>query len=175
MRTSARALVLDPDRAVLLVHFDFEDHPGGLWACPGGGLEAGETLHDAVRRELLEEVGLRVDELGEPIWVKHHVFSMPGWDGQDDTYFLVESDRFEPCPALTDVELLAEHVDGIRWWEYDELLRAQTAYDSKEPGAVVFSPRGLGHHVATLVELGRPEKPVDVTSDSERGLTQHGG
>lgn len=33
----------------------------GWWSIPGGLLETGETLEDAVRRETLEETGLRVE------------------------------------------------------------------------------------------------------------------
>ena len=32
----------------------------GLWSLPGGALELGESLHQGVRREVLEETGLEV-------------------------------------------------------------------------------------------------------------------
>jgi 8-oxo-dGTP diphosphatase len=32
----------------------------GLYTLPGGGVEAGETLHEAVRREVQEETGLAI-------------------------------------------------------------------------------------------------------------------
>ena len=51
------------DDALLMVQRAHE--PGkGLWSLPGGRVEAGELLADAVRREVAEETGLDV-EVGE--------------------------------------------------------------------------------------------------------------
>lgn len=167
---------MDPDRRVLLVHFDFSDAhlPNGLWACPGGGLDPGESVRDGLTRELHEELGLVVDDPGDPIWVKEHIFPMSRWDGQHDTFFWVEVQPFDPAPQFSEAELRAEHLDGMRWWGYDELLRAQQRYDThaedrarggEAPSAgddVVFSPRRLGHLVRGLVERGRPAEPISV-------------
>lgn len=35
----------------------------GCWEIPGGSVEFGETLHDAVKREIKEEYGVKIDTL----------------------------------------------------------------------------------------------------------------
>jgi 8-oxo-dGTP diphosphatase len=52
------ALIFRRD-AILLVERAGEPLKG-YWSIPGGLVETGETLQDAVRREVLEETGLRV-------------------------------------------------------------------------------------------------------------------
>jgi 8-oxo-dGTP pyrophosphatase MutT (NUDIX family) len=54
-----RAVVADHDDRVLMVRWTL-DGPDGeyhVWGTPGGGIEPGESHEDALRRELLEEVG----------------------------------------------------------------------------------------------------------------------
>lgn len=53
-------MLFDAERRVLLVRHSYgRDH----WALPGGAIGGGENPADAVRRELLEEVGCGVNEL----------------------------------------------------------------------------------------------------------------
>lgn len=166
LRPAARAVVLDASHRVLLVHFDFganPELPNGLWACPGGGIEPHETAADGLRRELREELGLTVVDVGEPIWHKQHVFPMNGgWDGQRDTFYLVEVDVFDPSPALSAAELRSENVDALRWWTLAELQAAQAKYDAapRDPASLSFSPRRLSHLLRDLLALGRPTSPI---------------
>ena len=156
---------MDGERRVLLVHFDFtnDELPTGLWACPGGGIDRGESPAQGLIRELEEELGLVIDDPGSPVWWKEHVFPMTSWDGQHDTFFFIEVDAFEPRPQFTEAELIAEHLDGMRWWGYDEIMSAQRLYDEDrrdDPGYVTFSPRRLGHLLQDLLQHGRPSEPL---------------
>lgn len=56
------ALIFDGDR-VLLAERGREPLKG-WWSLPGGLVETGETLHDALCREVLEETGLVVEPTG---------------------------------------------------------------------------------------------------------------
>ncbi len=158
---------MDRDRRVLLVHFHLEDPqlPTGLWACPGGGVNPGETHAEALQRELREEIGLVLEasEIGEPIWFKEHQFPMVGWDGQADTFYVVEVDSFEPAPHFSPAKLRAEHLDQVRWWTGPELQEGQRRQDSGDrthPDFVTLSPRSLCHLFEDLLAQGRPREPL---------------
>lgn len=154
LRESVRALIVDPRDRVLLVRFDWHglEPPGGFWANPGGGVEPGETRLAALRRELREEVGLEIDELGAEVWTKTAMFAMPDWDGQVDHVHLCRTEAFDPDPDLTPEQLAAEHVHEIRWWSAEELARTDAT----------FAPRSMPSLVRSLVRDGVPSSPVSL-------------
>ena len=61
MTLGVRAVVLDADNRVFLVKHSYVTG----WHLPGGGVEVGETLRDALQRELTEEG--RIELVGEPV------------------------------------------------------------------------------------------------------------
>ncbi len=53
--------VIEDDRGrVLIARRSHQQHQGNLWEFPGGKVEPGETVGDALARELFEEVGIKV-------------------------------------------------------------------------------------------------------------------
>ena len=58
----------------------------GEWSIPGGMLEVGETLHQAVRRELAEETGMEI-RVGELIEVFERIF--PDSEGRAQYHFVI--------------------------------------------------------------------------------------
>lgn len=74
---AASAVVTDAAARVLLVKRG-RDPQRGRWSVPGGRVEAGESLREAARREVLEETGLRVD-VGDELWTVR----VPTGDGRE--------------------------------------------------------------------------------------------
>jgi len=155
LREAVRAVIVDEAERILLVRFEFPPHfvEDVLWAAPGGGVEAGEDDRSALKRELLEEVGLTDAPIGPLIWTRTHVIPMStGHEGQRERFYLLRTDSFAPAPALSEEQLRGEFVTGFRWWALEELAQADA----------VFAPRGLPELLRSLVADGPPHRHIEV-------------
>lgn len=57
-RLSSHAVITNLKNEVLLLKANYGDEN---WGLPGGALEPGETIHEALERECLEEIGCEVN------------------------------------------------------------------------------------------------------------------
>jgi ADP-ribose pyrophosphatase YjhB (NUDIX family) len=115
------AVIVEGGR-VLLVRRDTEPLRGE-WSVPGGMLELGEKLRDGVRREALEETGVRV-EPGEVLDVFDSIFT----DGLGKTqYHYVLIDYL--CRVISGEAQAGSDVSDVRWVS----LEALPAMGLREP------------------------------------------
>ncbi len=71
--------VICRDRKVLVCLRHRSAHQGGLWEFPGGKVEAGETVKEALSRELLEELGISVSAVEPLLQVRHDYGDKAVW------------------------------------------------------------------------------------------------
>ncbi len=123
VRRSSKVVLVDDRRRVLLFRgWDpHEPEAGSWWFCPGGGQEDGETVEEAARREVLEETGCVVGDLGAVVLRRRVEVVFRSEHGvSDETYFAVTVPAFEvSTDGWTELEreVMLEH----RWWTLDEL------------------------------------------------------
>jgi 8-oxo-dGTP diphosphatase len=107
------AVIVEGGR-VLLVRRDTEPLRGE-WSVPGGMLELGEKLRDGVRREALEETGVKV-EPGEVLDVFDSIFT----DGLGKTqYHYVLIDYL--CRVISGEAQAGSDVSDVRWVSLEAL------------------------------------------------------
>ena len=95
----ARAVVLDGEGRVFLIKHAYAEG----WQLPGGGVEAGETLLEALARELSEEGNIELT--GAPIL--HSVYFHPRYSNRDHVTLYVVREFRQTAPPIPNREIAA--------------------------------------------------------------------
>lgn len=135
--TGVDALVLNDLNEILLV----KRRDNERWAMPGGLADVGETLAEAVLRELWEEGGLRgrVSRLLA-------IFDGRLWDSRSRFHlihpvFLVECEDLQPVPGTEMLDARFFQPDSLpELMHYGHRERLSICLDSLERGSTYFDP-----------------------------------
>lgn len=108
----------------------------GEWGLPGGGIEPGETVEEALRREILEEVGLPL-RLVEPLFFTDgtYVKTFPG--GEQRSFYMVF--LLFRCVACEGEVRLNPEFDAAAWVPREQLSQ----YRLNRATVETFSRLGL--------------------------------
>lgn len=124
-RTRVVAGLLRRDGRLLLCHrHPARSHYPNVWDLPGGHIEAGETMADALVREITEELSVKVDPPKGPPWetilvddIEMNVYILDHWEGELHNTASDEHDEIRWVAPNDTAQLdLAHH-------SYPELLR----------------------------------------------------
>jgi len=107
------ALICNPQGQLLLLK---SDKWRGSYVVPGGHVELGETLEEALRREINEETGLKIHDI-ELLLFQEFIFDDTFWEKRHFIFF-----DYTCCTDSTEVRLNNEAQEYV-WITADEALR----------------------------------------------------
>lgn len=106
-------IVAEDGRVFLARRGPLAKNERGLWEFPGGSVEFGERLADALRREIAEEYGIQI-EVGELLDVVDHLLPDEGQHWVSPTFICRVS---EGEPVIRE----PGKCDGIGWFRLEEI------------------------------------------------------
>ena len=104
--TSVVAVIVDDDGRVLLTRRSIQPFQD-LWVMPGGKIDLGEPILEALKREVHEEVGIEI-EVGELIDVFEHLTP-----GEENCHFVILYYRCRPL--YCDIVRNEHEVSEVSW------------------------------------------------------------
>lgn len=117
------------DKRVLLVrHAGVEKPDFGDWVLPAGSVEHGESFEEALKREMMEETGLRIRIIRR---VAEHV----------DPYTKDKLINFLCIPSTTKIERSSE-LKETKWFDLDEIQRLENIHPGLKQFLIVGFKEG---------------------------------
>ncbi len=149
-RSAVRGIVLDDMGRIVLNHIDGADEFGRRdhFETPGGGVEDGESLEAALRREMGEEVGLEIEILAEVGIIANEYFVLRRRDIQH--YFLCRAVGRRPAHRTPEEQIMFA---PAVWVPADEILRMYDTRPVENVGAEIHARDRIA--IAEALRIGK--------------------
>lgn len=146
-RINVRAVVVRGNKILAVKHKALDGTESPYWALPGGGLDPMESLHDGVKREVFEELGVQA-EVGKMLFAQQFQSQRSDMDEELEFHFLVKD-----SPAFDALDL-ASTSHGL-----EELARVEFV----DPKKVLIMPLFLSE--LDIVDYAENERAPYVYND----------
>lgn len=113
-------VVVNGDGKLLLVRNSYR----GAWEYPGGQVEAGENLTEALQREIREESGIEIN-VGELFCISSNTGKYPGHSGVKEVPTKVMLDFI--CTPVGGRERTSDETSEVGWFTPEEAQRMISA------------------------------------------------
>jgi 8-oxo-dGTP diphosphatase len=130
---SVGAVALDGDRVLLIKRG--QKPLKGHWSLPGGVVEIGETLEEALSREVLEETGLTID-VGSVVEVLDRIERAA--DSRVEYHYVIIDYL---CRVIGGTAVPASDVDEVRWVAHKDLSQYRVTQKVTEVVGKAFQLR----------------------------------
>lgn len=156
-RLTARVLLFDDSGRILLLKGRLPNRPKhtASWFTVGGGVEPGETLLEAARREIAEETGFVEDvELGPVVWMREAVSMLASGEMAlfKEHYVVARCRGDEPSRAGWEPHE-NDLIDDIRWWSLTEIAATSDR----------IYPERFVELVGAIARGDYPTKPLEIS------------
>lgn len=147
IKSSVVACIIDEQQRILLTKRSIPPF-FGQWVMPGGKIDHGETMHQALKREVDEEVGLQVS-VENLVDVYEHI----GIGKHQDHYIIL---YYRARPLSFELNINPHELSEARWFSPSELVELDVPPGSRHILSIIY-PEQPWHHLV----------PPDYTAELE--------
>lgn len=164
----AVGVLLREDGKVLLGDRPMDKPWPGWWELPGGKIEPGESVIDALRRELREELGIDVTDARPWVTYIHHYptttvrlafCQVTGWHGNPSGLEGQHLAWADPIMAPEQYKLLPATLPPLRWLQLPDLYLISSAGNPETFSAFLGKLRSSLARGIRLVQWREPDWP----------------
>ena len=136
-RNTVRGIILNDKNEVALIHlvyddplFEYRDH----YELPGGGVEANETNEEALKREMEEEIGVKIKDIHylSTIGIEYNPFNRI----DKSAIYVAYLDTFT---QVNYQGLEKEFIKGVEWININKLIKIYDKNEQEKVGKMIYS------------------------------------